>query len=93
MPMDDPYPFEWSDTKAESNLEKHGVSFWEASTVFRDPLSITIQDPDDAERFVDTGLSDRHRLLVVVYCERGAKIRIISAREAERHERQDYENG
>ncbi len=37
--------FEWDPQKAESNIEKHGVSFEEASTVFRDPLSLTIDDP------------------------------------------------
>ena len=91
--MEDLFPFEWDDAKAAINFEKHGVSFWEASSVFKDPLSVTIRDPDFSERFVDLGLSDRQRLLVVVYCERGARLRIISAREAEKHERKDYENG
>ncbi len=37
--------FEWDPQKAESNIEKYGVSFEEASTVFRDPLSLSIDDP------------------------------------------------
>jgi uncharacterized DUF497 family protein len=56
--------FEWDVEKAESNLQKHGVSFEEAATVFFDPLSLTISDPlhsDDEGRFVTTGLSDRQR--------------------------------
>jgi hypothetical protein len=46
--------------KAELNLRKHGISFEEASSVFADPLSITISDPDhsgDEHRFVTQGVS------------------------------------
>lgn len=38
--------FEWDVAKAESNFERHGVSFAEATTVFGDPLEVTIPDPD-----------------------------------------------
>jgi len=37
--------FEWNQRKAQSNFQKHGVPFSEATTVFADPLSITIPDP------------------------------------------------
>jgi uncharacterized DUF497 family protein len=80
--------------KAELNLKEHGVSFDEATTVFRDTLSITIADPDhlDSEdRFIDIGMSHREQLLVVSYTERKDKIRIISARRATRTERKSYE--
>jgi uncharacterized DUF497 family protein len=53
--------FEWDRHKAEANLRRHGVSFEEAQTVFTDPLSITLPDPDhseDEERFIDIGMSD-----------------------------------
>ena len=86
--------FEWDRAKAELNLTEHGVSFEEATTVFRDPLSITISDPDhsDAEdRFIDIGMSHRMQLLVVSYTERQDKIRIISARRSTRAERKNYE--
>lgn len=86
--------FEWDPRKAAWNLKKHGVSFQEATSVFRDPLSITISDPDhfDSElRFVDLGLSHRGRLIVVSYTERGDNIRIISARRASRSEQKEYE--
>lgn len=86
--------FEWDERKAESSLRAHGVSFREASTVFADPLSITISDPDHSTsemRFVDIGLSHRGRLLVVSYTERGNRIRLISARLATRNERKQYE--
>jgi uncharacterized DUF497 family protein len=86
--------FEWDPAKAERNLKEHGVSFDEATTVFRDTLSITIADPDHSDsetRFVDIGISHRRKLLVVSYTERNDKIRIISARPATRAERRNYE--
>jgi hypothetical protein len=86
--------FEWDSNKARSNLAKHGVSFDEATTVFGDPLSITISDPlhsEFEERFVLIGYSLRNRLLVVVHAERGGYIRIISARTATGRERLGYE--
>jgi uncharacterized protein len=87
--------FEWDPRKADSNLKKHGITFQEATTVFADALSITIADPDHSEgeaRFLDLGLSHRHRLVVVSYTERGKVIRIISARRASRSERKTYED-
>jgi len=88
--------FEWDAEKAEANLQKHGVSFGEAATVFFDPLSITIPDPlhsGDERRFVITGLSQQQNHLVIVHTERGEKIRIISARPATPSERKRYESG
>lgn len=86
--------FEWDSNKAAANLEKHGVSFEEASTAFGDPLSLTVDDPGhsgDEQRFVLLGLSFRGRLLVVAHTDRGDVVRIISARLATRRERRDYE--
>ena len=86
--------FEWNNRKAASNLKLHAVSFGEAATVFADPLSLTISDPDCSSgetRFIDIGLSHQRRLIVVSYTERGDKIRIISARLASNQERQQYE--
>lgn len=87
--------FEWDSQKADSNIEKHGVSFEEASTLFRDPLSLTIDDPLHSTtevRMVQIGISHKNRLLVVVYAERGDHIRIISARKASKKERINYES-
>jgi uncharacterized protein len=84
----------WDAEKARSNLQKHGVTFEEAASVFRDVLSVTITDPlhSTAEnRFVTIGRSDRDRTLVVVHAEFGETIRIISARRATRGERRAYE--
>jgi hypothetical protein len=79
------YEFEWDHAKAGSNLEKHGVSFEEAVTVFADPLSLNMPDPAhsaDEKRFLVLGMSTRDRLLVVAYAERPPRTRLISAREA-----------
>ena len=86
--------FEWDSRKARANVVKHGVSFDEASTVFQDAFSVTIHDPLHSEiedRFVLIGFSHRNRLLVVVHAERTGRIRIISARPATTHERQNHE--
>ncbi|MGO9599330.1 MAG: BrnT family toxin [Isosphaeraceae bacterium] len=88
--------FEWDDAKAEANERKHGVAFSEAMTVFADPISITAFDPlhsDREDRFLTMGTSIDGVLLVVSHVERGEVIRIISAREATRREREDYEDG
>jgi hypothetical protein len=87
-------PFEWDEEKAEDNIRKHNISFEEAKSVFGDPFSITIDDPDHSEheqRFIDIGYSKNGRVLVVVYTERGRKTRIISCRKATRIERRKYE--
>jgi len=86
--------FEWDFKKAKTNIEKHGVSFEEASTAFRDPLSLTIDDPlhsRDEERLVLIGMSYNNHLLVIVHTERDDNIRIISARKATKKERKYYE--
>ncbi len=86
--------FEWDSRKARSNKKKHGITFEEASTVFGDILSITIDDPGHSvteDRFVTVGTSVNDRLIVVVHTEHDDIIRIISARKATRHERKLYE--
>lgn len=88
------YIFEWDPAKAESNWRKHGVTFDEASTVFGDPLSVLMPDPDHSlgeQRFVLLGTSSRPRLLVVAFVERKQRTRLISARKATRGERTRYE--
>jgi len=86
--------FEWDRTKAEQNLAKHRVSFDEAVTVFFDPLSATFDDPDHSvgeRRLITIGSSSRGRVLVIAHAERGASIRIISARLATARERKRHE--
>ena len=86
--------FEWDPKKAARNFRKHGLSFTEAATVFRDPLSVTVHDPDhsrDEHRYITLGKSNRFRSLMVSHAERGERVRIISAREMTRAEREAYE--
>ena len=85
--------FEWDANKAAANYEKHGVSFEEAATVFGDPLSITIDDPDHSHemRYVQVGQTYLGRTVVVVFAEREDNIRIVSARPATTRERRTYE--
>ena len=86
--------FEWDDTKAASNQAKHYVSFEEAQTVFTNPLAVIFDDEehsDDEKREIIIGHSQTNRLLLVSFTERSNAIRIISAREATRHERKEYE--
>ena len=85
--------FEWDEEKARANLRKHKVSFEEAETIFDDPLSITISDPDHSKserRFLDIGESENGRIIVVSYTQRGSTTRLISGRVATRTERQKY---
>jgi uncharacterized protein len=87
--------FTWDKNKAEFNIRKHGITFEEATTVFTDPLSLTIDDPlhsFDEERAVIIGQSFRDRLLVVVHTDMGDTVRIISARPAIKKERNYYES-
>ena len=68
---------EWDEGKDRNNLLKHGVSFDEASTIFGDPLSVTIDDPRHSiheRRWVTLGHSVHHRLLAVVHTDRGGHI-------------------
>lgn len=88
--------FEWDPIKAAANFQKHGISFDEASSVFGDPLAITIDDPDrslDELRFLTTGMTRDYLLVVVAHTERNGRIRIISAREPTRQEKRQYESG
>ena len=87
--------FEWDNSKAESNLKKHGVSFEEAKTIFDDDNARLILDPDHSnqeERFILLGMSYALKVLTVVHCYRNNEgvIRIISARKSTKNEEKQY---
>jgi len=89
--------FEWNKAKAAANHAKHGVTFEQAREAFNDPFAIDfVDDREDygEDRLILFGMVE-NRLLVVAHILRGDKVRIISAREAEPHERRKYheENG
>ena len=88
--------FDWNPQKAHANLEKHGISFEEAKSVFFDEYARQFFDEAHSsreERFIMLGLSSMLRVLVVCHCERsgGEVIRIISARKATAYERKHYQ--
>jgi hypothetical protein len=87
--------FEWDLDKEKRNIAKHGINFQKATTVFSDPLELTIADPDHSfneMRWLSIAYSYKNRLLVVSYTERDGRIRIISARPAVPSERRQYES-
>jgi uncharacterized protein len=87
--------FEWDETKAETNLRKHGVSFYETQTVFLDPSARIFDDElhsvGELREIIIGHSSDGHLLLVCFTERRPRVVRIISARRATRRERNDYE--
>ncbi|MDD7986756.1 BrnT family toxin [Lentisphaera marina] len=87
--------FEWDENKAQSNLEKHGVSFEEAMTVFYDERALEFFDKNNSEwedRFLMLGLTTEFKLLLICHCYRDDDniIRIISARKATKNEAKNY---
>ena len=92
--------FTWDPVKAASSLSKHGMSFPQAATVFADALALTVFDTGHSEfeeRWFTLGMASSGKLLAVSHTytatgPAGASVRIISAREATRSERRQYEN-
>jgi uncharacterized DUF497 family protein len=89
------YEFEWSARKAAGNARKHGIRFKEAEIAFNDDFGMIFDDEwhsDNEPREILIGYSNRNRLLVVSFIQRGDnRIRIVSARKADGKEQQFYE--
>ncbi len=89
--------FEWNEIKALKNINKHGVSFEEASSVFYDDFAVQFYDNEHSEleedRFLILGISNKSRVLMVCHCKRlsGDVLRIISARKATKNEKKFYQ--
>jgi uncharacterized DUF497 family protein len=86
--------FEWDETKAKANLEKHGVTFEEARTIFNDAHLLTFEDPyhsDHEMRYISLGMSSAGKLLLAIHTDRGEAIRLISCRRTRPKERRSYE--
>ena len=92
------YNFEWDPEKATSNHDKHGISFEEAATVFRDPIALSIYDDEHSEneeRWITIGISNTGRLIVVCHTfqkhdKNTVSIRIFSSRKATKRETKQY---
>ena len=92
------YYFDWDENKNRINLEKHGITFEEASTVFFDDRAILFDDPEhsiDEDRFLLLGMSETAKGCIVCHCYRESDtvIRIISARQATKKEEERYVRG
>ena len=87
--------FQWDSKKATANVQKHGISFDEAVTVFKDPLALIFDDNAHSEneyREIIIGHSVLNRLILVCFTERDDRIiRLFSARRATGHEQKEYE--
>ena len=84
--------FEFDPAKARANLQKHGISFAHAKQALRDPMALTMDDPDalEEQRFVTLGMDALGRVLVVIHTLREEQTRLISARKASRGEAKNY---
>jgi hypothetical protein len=83
--------FEWDEEKNRINLQKHRVDFTDAAQIFFDENRIERRDifhSDDEDRWQVIGKVND--ILFVIYTERGEKIRLISARKANKTERRIY---
>jgi uncharacterized protein len=92
------YTFEWDPRKTKENLRKHGVSFESAVEIFLDPLAISVLDPEHSDeeiRWVTIGRDSPGRVFVLVHTfsevsPEECKIRVISARKADKRETNQY---
>lgn len=92
--------FAWDPLKAAANLAKHGVGFAQAATVFADALALTVFDHGHSEfeeRWFTLGMANNGKLLAVAHTftatgPASARVRMISAREASKAERRQYED-
>ena len=87
--------YDWDPRKAAENLRKHGVDFADAVIALEDENALTIEDSDhDEQRFKTLGMGPSLNILFLVHCERSEnRIRIISARKADRGETEQYFQG
>ena len=90
--------FDWDENKAKINEQKHGVTFLEAMTIFKDDNAVIMDDEEhseDEERFILLGISKQSNLLMVCHCyrENDDIIRLISARKANKQESKKYVGG
>lgn len=84
--------FEWDETKNQTNICNHGVSFETARRIFEGPVFrwLDVRRDYGEDRYISVGSIGAGVLLVVAYTERNRRIRLISARPASRKERQAY---
>ena len=87
--------YEWDKTKAQGNIQKHGIDFTDAVITLEDENALTIEDNDaDEQRFKTLGMGAILKILFVVHAEQDEDcIQIISARKADSKEIKQYYKG
>ncbi|MFN7096019.1 MAG: BrnT family toxin [Gammaproteobacteria bacterium] len=86
--------FDWDQGNINKNKEKHQVEYWECEQVFFNQPLLLMKDTDHSHhesRFYVLGKSDNERRLFIAFTVRKKLIRIISARDMSRKEREVYE--
>ena len=86
--------FQWDRGNIDKNLLKHNVENWECEQVFFNKPILVLEDPSHSlseKRWAAFGKTDADRLLVVVFTKRGKLLRVISARDMNKKEKQFYE--
>jgi uncharacterized DUF497 family protein len=94
--FDDVVGFQWDEGNIDKNLVKHNVENWECEQVFFNEPVLVLDDPSHSHterRWAAFGRTDAGRLLVVIFTRRGDLIRVISARDMNKKEREFYEEG
>jgi uncharacterized DUF497 family protein len=84
--------FEWDESKNALNIKKHKIDLADVPSIFNGPIVVDYDDSKDygEDRWIGIGLL-RNTVIVVVFTERGRDtVRIISARKANRYEREKY---
>lgn len=89
--------FEWDDEKEKINIAKHGIDFSTAALVFEDNDRIEVYDDlhsENEDRYITVGMVGNITFVItVVYTERRSSVRIISARQATKSEKESYYDG
>jgi uncharacterized protein len=86
--------FEWDEDKNETNIRRHGIDFADIPTVFNAPMLTDLDDRIEygEDRWMSIGIL-ANLTVVIIWTERDTDtIRLISARKANRYERQRYES-
>jgi uncharacterized DUF497 family protein len=87
--------FEWDEDKRIANLNKHGIDFPRASTIWEgrplDPYSHNWIGGEHRRVAIGAVAEQRgEKIIALIYTLREGRVRIISARPARRYEREDY---
>ena len=87
--------FSWSDNKNRENMKRHGLSLQEAAPVFLDPYLVVMNDEVhstmEETRWKGIGVLGNELLLAIIFTEEKENaVRLISAREATKKEKEDY---